>query len=203
MSRVLATGPRSWRTLLQTLLPRARIRPRSIHDQWCNRHGRLRPIALQSEQADDSLMGMDRERKMASWASRRPQRSHLLRWRGRPSAGETVAGRRADRRARERLPSHGGSGLPVGGQAPRTAGPRPRRAGLRGRPGRAGPVAPNSAAPRLDTGGRSWAIARWRLLPGRFRSCRSAHTVCSAMWRSWASPHHRDDAPPPCRLYPR
>jgi predicted DCC family thiol-disulfide oxidoreductase YuxK len=32
-----------------------------------HRHGRLRPVALQSEQADDLLMGMDRERKMASW----------------------------------------------------------------------------------------------------------------------------------------
>lgn len=32
-----------------------------------DRHGRLRPIALQSEQADDLLIGMDRERKMASW----------------------------------------------------------------------------------------------------------------------------------------
>jgi predicted DCC family thiol-disulfide oxidoreductase YuxK len=32
-----------------------------------DRHGRLRPVALQSEQADDLLMGMDRERKMASW----------------------------------------------------------------------------------------------------------------------------------------
>ena len=32
-----------------------------------DRHGRLRPVALQSEQADDFLMGMDRERKMASW----------------------------------------------------------------------------------------------------------------------------------------
>jgi predicted DCC family thiol-disulfide oxidoreductase YuxK len=32
-----------------------------------DRHGRLRPVALQSEQADGSLMGMDRERKMASW----------------------------------------------------------------------------------------------------------------------------------------
>jgi predicted DCC family thiol-disulfide oxidoreductase YuxK len=32
-----------------------------------DRHGRLRPVALQSEQADDVLMGMDRERKMASW----------------------------------------------------------------------------------------------------------------------------------------
>jgi predicted DCC family thiol-disulfide oxidoreductase YuxK len=32
-----------------------------------DRHGRLRPVALQSEEADDLLMGMDRERKMASW----------------------------------------------------------------------------------------------------------------------------------------
>jgi predicted DCC family thiol-disulfide oxidoreductase YuxK len=32
-----------------------------------DRHGRLRPVALQSEQADEFLMGMDRERKMASW----------------------------------------------------------------------------------------------------------------------------------------
>jgi hypothetical protein len=32
-----------------------------------DRHGRLRPVALQSDQADDFLMGMDRERKMESW----------------------------------------------------------------------------------------------------------------------------------------
>ena len=32
-----------------------------------DRHGRLRPVALQSEDVDDLLMGMDRERKMASW----------------------------------------------------------------------------------------------------------------------------------------
>ena len=32
-----------------------------------DRHGRLRLVALQSEQAEDFLKGMDRERKMASW----------------------------------------------------------------------------------------------------------------------------------------
>jgi predicted DCC family thiol-disulfide oxidoreductase YuxK len=46
-------------------------------------HGRLRPVALQSEQADDFLMGMDRERKMASW--------HLVAPDGRTySGGEAV-----------------------------------------------------------------------------------------------------------------
>jgi len=35
------------------------------------RHGRLRPVALQSEQADDFLKGMDRERKMHP-GTRRP-----------------------------------------------------------------------------------------------------------------------------------
>ena len=48
-----------------------------------DRHGRLRPVALQSEQADDLLMGMDRERKMASW--------HLVAPDGRTySGGEAV-----------------------------------------------------------------------------------------------------------------
>jgi predicted DCC family thiol-disulfide oxidoreductase YuxK len=48
-----------------------------------DRHGRLRPVALQSEQADDFLMGMDRERKMASW--------HLVALNGRTySDGEAV-----------------------------------------------------------------------------------------------------------------
>ena len=48
-----------------------------------DRHGRLRPVALQSEQADDFLMGMDRERKMASW--------HLVAPNGRThSGGEAV-----------------------------------------------------------------------------------------------------------------
>ena len=48
-----------------------------------DRHGRLRPVALQSEQADDFLMGMDRERKMASW--------HLVAPDGRTySGGEAV-----------------------------------------------------------------------------------------------------------------
>jgi predicted DCC family thiol-disulfide oxidoreductase YuxK len=48
-----------------------------------DRHGRLRPVALQSEQADDLLMGMDRERKMASW--------HLVAPNGRTySGGEAV-----------------------------------------------------------------------------------------------------------------
>lgn len=32
-----------------------------------DRHGRLRPVALQSPEADDLLMGMDPEQKMASW----------------------------------------------------------------------------------------------------------------------------------------
>jgi predicted DCC family thiol-disulfide oxidoreductase YuxK len=44
-----------------------------------DRHGRLRPVALQSEEADDLLMGMDRERKMASW--------HLVAPNGRISSG--------------------------------------------------------------------------------------------------------------------
>ena len=48
-----------------------------------DRHGRLQPIALQSEQADDFLVGMDRERKMASW--------HLVAPNGRIySGGEAV-----------------------------------------------------------------------------------------------------------------
>ena len=44
----------------------------------------------------------------------------------RKAARKTVARRRADRRACERVPSSDGSGLPMGGQAPRTAGPHPR-----------------------------------------------------------------------------
>jgi len=32
-----------------------------------DRHGHLRPVALQSPEAEDLLMGMDPERKMASW----------------------------------------------------------------------------------------------------------------------------------------
>lgn len=32
-----------------------------------DRHGRLRPVALQSPEADGLLMGMDPEQKMASW----------------------------------------------------------------------------------------------------------------------------------------
>jgi predicted DCC family thiol-disulfide oxidoreductase YuxK len=48
-----------------------------------DRQSRLRPVALQSEQADDLLMGMDRERKMASW--------HLVAPNGRTySGGEAV-----------------------------------------------------------------------------------------------------------------
>jgi predicted DCC family thiol-disulfide oxidoreductase YuxK len=34
--------------------------------RW-DRHGRLRPVALQDPEADDLLAGMDDERKMASW----------------------------------------------------------------------------------------------------------------------------------------
>ena len=34
-----------------------------------DRHGHLRPVALQSPEADDILMGMDPERKMASGIS--------------------------------------------------------------------------------------------------------------------------------------
>ena len=34
-----------------------------------DRHGCLRPVALQSPEADDILMGMDPERKMASGIS--------------------------------------------------------------------------------------------------------------------------------------
>ena len=49
-----------------------------------DRYGRLRPVALQSEQADDLLMGIEaRERKMASW--------HLVAPKGRTySGGEAV-----------------------------------------------------------------------------------------------------------------
>jgi predicted DCC family thiol-disulfide oxidoreductase YuxK len=32
-----------------------------------DRYGRLRPVALQSPEAEDLLMGMDPEQKMASW----------------------------------------------------------------------------------------------------------------------------------------
>lgn len=34
--------------------------------RW-DRHGRLRPVALQDPEADDLLAGVDEERKMASW----------------------------------------------------------------------------------------------------------------------------------------
>jgi predicted DCC family thiol-disulfide oxidoreductase YuxK len=34
--------------------------------RW-DRHGRLRPVALQDPEADELLGGMDEERKMASW----------------------------------------------------------------------------------------------------------------------------------------
>lgn len=34
--------------------------------RW-DRHGRLRPVALEDPEADDLLGGMDVERKMASW----------------------------------------------------------------------------------------------------------------------------------------
>lgn len=49
-----------------------------------DRHGHLRPVALQSPEADDLLEGMDPERKMASW--------HLVAADGRTySGGEAVS----------------------------------------------------------------------------------------------------------------
>lgn len=49
-----------------------------------DRHGQLRPVALQSPDADDLLKGMDPERKMASW--------HLLAPDGRTySGGQAVS----------------------------------------------------------------------------------------------------------------
>jgi predicted DCC family thiol-disulfide oxidoreductase YuxK len=49
-----------------------------------DRHGHLRPVALQSPEADDLLEGMDPERKMASW--------HLVAPDGRTySGGEAVS----------------------------------------------------------------------------------------------------------------
>jgi predicted DCC family thiol-disulfide oxidoreductase YuxK len=91
-----------------------------------DRHGRLRPVALQSEQADDLLMGMDRERKMASW--------HLVAPNGRTySGGDAVphlarllpAGTPIAALA-SAFPRTTGRAYRWGGQAPRTPGPRPR-----------------------------------------------------------------------------
>ena len=49
-----------------------------------DRHGRLRPVALQSPEADDLLIGMNPERKRASW--------HLMAPDGRTySGGQAVA----------------------------------------------------------------------------------------------------------------
>jgi predicted DCC family thiol-disulfide oxidoreductase YuxK len=88
-------------------------------------HSHLRPVALQSPEADDLLMGMDPERKMASWHLVTPDgrthsgggaMSHLARL---LPAGAPIS-------AREYVPSNDGSILPVGRQAPRSPEPRPR-----------------------------------------------------------------------------
>ena len=90
-----------------------------------DRHGHLRPVALQSPEADDLLEGMDPERKMASW--------HLVAPDGRTySGGEAVSPlarllqASAPIASLANVPANDGSGLPVGGQASRWPGPRPR-----------------------------------------------------------------------------
>ena len=130
-----------------------------------DRHGRLRPIALQREQADDLLVGMDRERKMASW--------HLV-----APNGRTYSGGGAVPQLARLLPA----GAPIAALTsafPRTtdrayrwvARHRERLGRVLGEracdPTERDSYPPNSAESRVSIrGGRSSAIARWRLLLG-------------------------------------
>ena len=88
--------------------------------RW-DRHGRLRPVALQDPEADELLGGMDEERKLASW--------HLVTADGRVySAGAAfppflrlLPGGRPLAARRVRLPASHGARLPLRRPHPRAA----------------------------------------------------------------------------------